>query len=185
MPFSMRISLVRIVVIAFAVVALATAGCQGDGESVKSAKSVVGYGLSVSPPKGWSGRVLRPELEYAITLEATSGELPPSAESVTGDFLGDDDAYVAVSDIGSPPSGIGREGSWTVDPDLPLAITSNDVLGPFQGGFAAGASLNVVIENRMLMISVRFGSWPGPDEIDEINDLLGSLTVASRGGSTP
>ena len=47
---------------------------------------------------------------------------------------------------------------------------------------AARAALG---EDRMLMIIVRFGSWPGSGEIDEINELGASLTVASWGGSAP
>jgi hypothetical protein len=88
------------------------------------------------------------------------------------------DAYMIVVDIGSPPPLIERDKDWRVNPPLPLVMTRAALDGPYKSGFPSGASLNAVIENRALMIRVRFGSQPSEDQLVEVNEMLASLGVA-------
>ena len=154
------------------------AACGGSQPSDSGSTIVAGYGLRVELPPGWSGRVFRPSPKDAVSLEATSAALPPVNQVMTIDGLTDEGAYVRVDDIGAPPPRIERSSVWLADPRLPLAVGHADLAGPYEGGFPSGTALNVVIHDRALMIRVRFGSQPSDDRLDDVNEVLASLSVA-------
>ena len=141
----------------------AVAGCGGsDPRTGEDERTVRGFGLTVALQQGWNGRVYRLSPQHAITLQAATVPLgPPGAdEAAIARVMQAKHAYLVIDDIGPPPAGLGRDPAWVLDPALPLTIHESDVHGPWKGGFASGASLGVVLENRALMIRVRFGSHP-------------------------
>jgi len=111
--------------------ASACGGSAAPGGSEEQTTTVQGYGLSITAPDGWEGRVYRLSPDYAITLEVASVELPPQGELMTGDRLGADDAYIVIDDIGAPPL---REGEGR----LPLAVDLEAIRGPYEGGVPRG-----------------------------------------------
>jgi hypothetical protein len=170
-----------LVLVAFA---LAAAGCgvslaAPEHTRGEAKASVDGYGLSVALPEGWNGRVYRLSAADSITLEAANAALPTEGEVLNADQLASGSAYIVVNDIGQPPPYLGRERSWQRDPSLPLAVTRTDVAGPYEGGFPAGANMSVVINNRPLMIRVRFDSQPTDADLEAVNDVLASLHVTA------
>jgi hypothetical protein len=163
--------------LALVAVALTTACARGVGVT-EEGTTVQGYGLRIVAPAGWEGNVTWPGPGYAITLAASTAV--PSLEPGTPTRIGVGFAHVVIDDLGPPPEGIERDLDWVVDPDLPLVLTASDVLGPWTGGFHTGATLSIVLAGRALLIRVRFGAWPGEDELNEVNELLASLRVARR-----
>jgi len=136
--------------------------------------------MTIALPTGWHGRVYRISPQHAITLQAATVPLPAPGEdqSRIAARMKPADTYVVIDDIGPPPPGLGREPVWHLDPKLPLTISDADVEGAWKGGFPSGTALAVVINERALMIRIRFGSHPGEGEIDTVNALLATLSVA-------
>jgi len=169
----------------FAALSLALFGCGGTERQPAQAgqgKTVSGYGLRVNLPSGWTGRVFQPSPNDAIELEAATSPLLPRGQFLTGDELGAGNAYVIIDDFGQARRGfVKRANGWQVHPRLPLTLSRPDLRGPYEGGFPSGATLPVGIEGRALEIRIRFGSRPSVGQLGEVNDVLGSLSVAAPG----
>lgn len=168
------------------VATLVGAGCGGSGRSSpnldEGGATVSGYGMTIALPPGWNGRVYRLSPQHAITLQAATVPLPAPGDdqSRIAARMKPTDIYVVIDDIGPPPRGLGREPVWQLNPKLPLTVHDADVEGPWKGGFPSGTALAVVIDYRALMIRIFFGSHPGEGEMDTVNALLGTLSVAPR-----
>ena len=148
--------------------ALAT-GCSAaqSNDSRQPETTVQAYGLSISVPAGWEARVYRLSPQYAITLEAASVGLPPRGQLMTGDRLRTGDAYIRIDDIGPP---------LVYEVRLSISVDPEDIGGPYEGGFPAGG-FAAVIDDRDLMIRVRFGSQPDEREIDAVQRVLASFSA--------
>lgn len=161
----------------------ALVGCGGSpdrgSDPGQPVRTISGYAMTMTLPPGWYGRVYRLSPEYAITVQAATVPLPRPGddEMLIARKMKPGDAYLVINDIGPPPPGLGREPVWDLDPSLPLAVQRADVGGPWEGGFPAGAALNVVVNGRSLMIRVRFGSNSPGEELDQVNSLLSTLSV--------
>jgi len=144
-------------------------GAAAPSESAQPTTTVQGYGLSIVLPESWEGRVNRASPDDAIALEASTVPLPPLGEVMTGDRLGSDDAYILVNDIGT---------LGVFDARLRITIDPRDIAGPWQGGFPAGASFAASVNDRDLMIWVRFGSSPNPGDLEAVNEILATFSAA-------
>jgi hypothetical protein len=159
-------------------------GCSGgrdsSGSSSRPGGTIRGCGLEVRLPPGWDGYVTQLSPRDAITLRAATVGLPPPGgeEAHIAAEMHAGDAYLAIADIGPPPEGLASDAAWKLNPALPLSITRSDVQGPYEGGFPSGASLNAVLAHRALMMRIRFGSTPKASDIEQVNELLASLSVS-------
>ncbi len=166
---------------AFIAVAVAATGRQSAEGAPASV--ITGFGLELGLPAGWHGRVYQRGAEGAITLEAATVPLAPIGDNSSQETearMGTDDAYIQLSDIGSPPPYLGSEPGWE-RLTLPLAIDEAD-LHRFVEGNALPANVTraVVINNRAIMLYCGFGSWPSESSIANLNRVLSSLSVAPR-----
>src|SRR6266480_4720678 len=164
------------------VLGLLVAACGGpshDGAAAGRGSVVSGYGLRVALPAGWSGRVFRASAKSAVELEAATVPPPPAGQFLTGDELGAGNAYVILDDLGKARRGfVSPRNGWETHPKLPLTLHRSDLHGPWEGGFPSGAALPVEIKHRALEFRIRFGSRPGVRILRQVNQLLGSLSVA-------
>ena len=145
-------------------------GMTALSEPTQPTTTVQGYGLSIVLREGWQGRVSRASPDDAVTLEASTVPLPPLGDLMTGDRLGPDDAYIVVNDIGT-------RGAFRGEARLPITIDFQDVAGPYEGGFPAGAGFGAFVNSRDLMIRVRFGSSPDPGALDAVNETLATVSA--------
>lgn len=168
---------------ALAVVAVVTGLSESDDGSPASPKVISGFGIRMQLPKSWDGRVYRRSPRDAVTLEAASVPLAPRADDSfqeTEKRMGAGDAYIWLSDIGSPPPYIGREPGWQMA-SLPIKIDASDLHRYVEGhSLPANAVRPFVINDRAITLYVGFGSWPNEAVIQEINSVLASLSISAR-----
>jgi hypothetical protein len=159
-----------LIAVVFAATPGATAARSGPAQPTTT---VQGYGLSIVLPEGWNGRVSQASPDDAITLEASTVPLPPPGEAMTGDLLDPNDAYIVVDDIGT------RDAFGEVR--LPITLNPEDIAGPYEGGFRAGAGFGAGVSHRDLMFRVRFGSPPDPGELEIVNGILATFSATPPG----
>jgi hypothetical protein len=184
----LRLTRTRAVIVATAGLILAgliafIAIAAGSGQSSHVARSTIGgFGLSMQLPPGWNGRVYRPSPADAITLEAATVPLAPTGDSSfeqTERAMGAGDAYIRLSDIGAPPSYLGREHTWQ-RVSLPISIDAGSVQRFVEGqSLPANVVRPLVIKNRAITLYVGFGSAPSPAAIRDVDHVLASLSVAA------
>jgi hypothetical protein len=163
---------------AAALLLAAAVACASEADVAPTpAETVSGYGLELALPEGWTGSVDRVSPDSAVVLRSAAFELDARA-GPSGAAAGADGVYLEIADLGPPPDGVGRDPSWDADPTLPLRLAADDLAGPYEHGFRAGATFGAVVRNRALMIRVRFGSDPGSVDLVEINEILAGLRVA-------
>ena len=140
--------------------------------------------MEIRLPSGWEGVIYQLSPKDAITLQATTVRLTPPGGDVAyiARQMQAGDAYIAIQDIGPPPPGLGNDPAWDVRPALPLKVSSDDVAGPYEGGFESGANLNAVLAKRAISVRVRFAVAPKADDLERINRVLSSLSVSSSVG---
>lgn len=168
--------------LALGMLALFIAVAAGSSDSDR-ANVIDGFGLTMQLPEGWDGRVYQRSPRDAVTVEAASVTLAPKADDSfqqTEASMGASDAFIWLSDIGSPPSQPGREPTWK-KASLPITISASDVHRYVEGhSLPANVARPVLINGRPITLYVGFGSWPNDAMIEQVNKVLASLSVSAR-----
>ena len=170
-----------------ALVVLGTLGCGGDDPTASRAESAVSgtaqtvhqRGVELTLPPEWVGRTLEGSAEVVGVVQAANFRLPETDNGVAERaqaIMTQDDILIALADYGTAAS-------WMQPPrwehtSLPIEIRPSDfqLLEGFRA--PAEAKRSVVVNERGITIYVAFGrDDPKPDQIEEANRVLGSLTV--------
>jgi hypothetical protein len=154
-----------------AIAATCGTAATGSTQAHKPGTTVQQLGLSISVPEGWQARIYQLSPDDAITLEAASVALPTPGEPIIGEHFGMNDVYLRIDDIGPAQKAWGES-------SLPISVGPQDIWGPYEGGFPAGAAFSANINGRELMVRVRFGSEATSQQLELINPVLRTFSAA-------
>ena len=148
-----------------------------------SMTAVSGHGLAMEFPSGWDARIYRQSPDHAVTVEGASVPLEPIADHApqrTERRLDSEDLYVRLTDIGSPPAHLGSEPGWKRASAIRLTpsnvhryVEGHSVPASAVGAFALG--------DHAIMVYVGFGSRPTDADLEDVNRILGTLSISERG----
>jgi hypothetical protein len=176
----------RLCMAALAVAATSVGGAADVSRSAPTASPtrVAGYGIGIELPRGWDGRVYKPDALSAVTLLAATFQLPSSVGFQTSwdstHSMTHDDVRIVLWDYGV--EGMTREAllrDGVRARGLPIEVERSD-FAPFGGMPRDHAVANSAIleSGRFLQLVVDFGSEPSDARIAAVNAVLSRLAVS-------